>query len=153
MKKFSFTIIIFLISAGSFCSCSKKGNSEPMEIPFTEYSLVGTLCQWTNFDYADKVIVINGNEDLGKYIDCTDGGYYPGIDFSRHTLLLACGGTTNGVREINTDFSKNALNKYILSIMVHLNISMVAQGWHISILVPKISDEAIIILDVIQTHY
>ncbi|MDR1739776.1 MAG: hypothetical protein LBR45_03375, partial [Bacteroidales bacterium] len=64
----------------------------PKEIPFIEYSLESTSCEWIDLrHYKDTVIVINSDEELENYLVCTDGSYQE-IDFSKYTLLL-----TNGI--------------------------------------------------------
>ena len=70
--KINFTIVILLLLffTAIFSSCKDKPDEPnyPFKISFEEYSLEGTQCQWTNLSYNDKVIVINSNEELGKYI-------------------------------------------------------------------------------------
>jgi hypothetical protein len=141
---------ILLILAGSF-SCREK-EEKVIEIPFTEYSLMGTSCQWTNLAYKGKVIVVNSNEELEQYVTCTEGSC-PEIDFAKNTLLLANGGTTNGVNKITPSFFQNSTYKYQLNVTILLDFTMVAQGWHISIIVPKLPNQAEIILDVKQIDY
>jgi len=58
----------------------------PIEIPFTEYSLVGTSCQWVNLNYDDKLIIVNNNEGLKSHISCSDENYQE-IDFQN---ILCC---------------------------------------------------------------
>ncbi|MDR1983318.1 MAG: hypothetical protein LBQ28_00605 [Prevotellaceae bacterium] len=148
MRKILKLTAILLILAGNFSSC---GEEEPKEISFTEYSLVGTSCQWTNLDYEGKVIVINSNEELAQYITCTEGSF-PEIDFFGNTLLLARGGTVNGIGKITISFFQNSTYNYKLNITVHLGITMVPEGWRVGILVPKLSNRAKISLDVKQTY-
>ncbi|MDR0763074.1 MAG: hypothetical protein LBF01_01070, partial [Bacteroidales bacterium] len=57
---------ILLILAGMIIACKEEEN-KPIEIPFTEYSLAETSCQWINLDYDNKIIVINSNEELENY--------------------------------------------------------------------------------------
>lgn len=86
MKKIVSFAASLLLVAGSLASCGKNNDDEPIEIPFTKYSLVGTNCDWNTIE-MDKVIIINSYEELEKYITCTDG-LYPDVDFSENTLLL-----------------------------------------------------------------
>ena len=125
--------------------------NEIIEIPITEYSLVGTDC-WRINTEPDKIIVINSNNELEKYMTCSESSNYPAIDFSKYTLLLANGGSTNGIREINTTFLQYTKSKYALNVIVRLDVTMVAQGWNVSILVPKIAPITIITLNVTQTY-
>ena len=143
---------ILLISAGSFSSCSKKGDSEPMEIPFKEYSLAGTGCWWINIE-PDEVIVINNNKELEKYIACSDDVDYPIVNFSKHTLLLT-GGITSccGVWNIDSFFSKNRKKEYTLKVTIHLTITAFAEPWTIAVFTSKISDDTNIVLNVEEIY-
>jgi hypothetical protein len=145
------TAAVLLVLAAGFSSCKKEKENEPVEISFTEYSLAGISCWWTNFDFG-KVTIINSNAELEKYVTCTEGTL-PEIDFSKNTLLRAGGGTTNGVAKITTSFYQNSDNKYTLNVKILLNFTMVAEGWAIGIVVPKLSDKAEINLNVSQSHY
>jgi hypothetical protein len=134
--------------------CTEKENeNEPAEIPFTEYSLAETNCQWqwTNFVFDNKVIVINSKTELERYITCTEGTF-PEIDFSKHTLLFAGGGTLNGVVKVESTIIKNSENEYTLKITVCLDFTTVVQGWKTFILTSKISDKSNVKSDVTQTH-
>ncbi|MDR1983584.1 MAG: hypothetical protein LBQ28_01995 [Prevotellaceae bacterium] len=133
MKKILKFTAILLILTSSF-TCEKEEEEKMIEIPFTEYSLVGTSCQWTNLDYEGKVIVINSNEELAQYVICTEGSY-PEIDFSKNTLLLARGGTTWGIASLSKNVFNTGKNKYIIEVEIILNDATVAQGWHICIII------------------
>jgi hypothetical protein len=153
-KMFIFTAIVMMV-AGIFSSCGEKGEnifSEPIEIPVTEYSLYETGCWWINTE-PDKVIVINSDRELEKYIACSDDVKYPVVDFSKQTLLFACGGTTSGVGKINSTFLQVGSERYTWKITVHLGITTVAEGWHTAILVPKLTNKAIIETEVQQGHF
>jgi hypothetical protein len=95
------TAAILLILAGMIIACGKEKEEEKtIEIPFTEYSLIGTSCQWSNLGYDGKLIVINSNAELENYVICTDGAF-PEIDFSKNTLLLASGCTISGIQYLH----------------------------------------------------
>ncbi|MDH6356386.1 hypothetical protein [Parabacteroides sp. PF5-9] len=102
-----FCVYILIGSIGVACD----GNNEPeqeiiveeepkqepekgVDVPFAEYALEGTSCQWVNLDFKVltcglyDLLVINSDEVLETYIEGTD---YPAIDFSKQTLLLAYG--------------------------------------------------------------
>jgi hypothetical protein len=147
-RKHKWIVVILLFTIIGIGGC---GEVQLTEIPFTEYSLVETNCRWVNFD-LDKVIIINSQSEMDNSITCTDGSY-PEIDFSENTLLLAKGGTTNGVSEIISTVFKKSEQDYALNVTVHLDLTYVAQGWHIYILIPKISNLSKITLDVKQTYY
>ena len=122
----------------------------PIEIPFTEYSLTEILCQWTNFE-SNEVIIINNDEKMRDYIVCT-GDDYSKIDFSEHSLLLARGWATSGIRYLNINFFKEAANEYTLNVSIHTNMTGVAPTWLISIITPKIDNETSITLNVQQIN-
>ena len=127
----------------------------PIEIPFEEYSLEGTFCQWKNIGYphlSGELIIINNNEELENYISCTEGSF-PEIDFLKHTLLLANGHSSQEIFEIVTAFSKISRNQYVMNILVYKLLLMYAEPWCVPILVPKITDEKIITLDVQYIYY
>jgi hypothetical protein len=147
---------IVMMMAGGFSSCGEREEnifSEPIEIPVTEYSLYETGCWWINTE-PDKVIVINSDKDLEKYIACTDNSCsYPVIDFSKQTLLLTNGIAYNGVGKISNTFLQVGSEKYTWKISVRLGDTMVVQEWYTAILVPKLTNKVIIVTEVQQTHF
>jgi len=96
MNKFplKFTTLLLII-AGIAASCKPEIPEMvyPIDISYTEYSLLDTDCQWINLPYDEKVIVINSSEELEQYISCTGGSYLP-VNFSKHSLFLASGYAT-----------------------------------------------------------
>jgi uncharacterized repeat protein (TIGR02543 family) len=123
----------------------------PIEVPFTEYSLTSTSCQWTNLIYDDKLIVINRDEILRGYITCTDGSY-PAIDFSKHTLLLANGTTPNGIVEISNRLLQLSTNGYKLDVEILLNETEMLGYWITALIVNKLNEESDIELVTILKH-
>jgi hypothetical protein len=146
-KKVLKTVAILLLAAGGFSSCG-KGEEVSIEekVPFTEYSLAETFCQWSNLGHDEKVIVINSNAELEQYITCTERTF-PEIDFSKNTLLLVSGGAAYGIGHLSKKllFEKD---RYVLEIKIQLNNATVAEYWFISILVSKIPNDATINLKV-----
>ena len=138
--------IVFLVVAVSFYSCQNKENNDPVDIPFTEYSLAGTSCQWTNLNYDDKVIVISSSEELGRYLTSAESGF-PAIDFSKHSLLLASGTTTNAISDISKSLQQLAA-KYVLDAEITLNSIPVAQQWVIALVISKLNERSNIELNV-----
>ena len=113
----------------------------PIDIPFTEYSLAGTSCQWINLNYDETVLIINSNDELENYISCTEGSY-PKIDFSIYTLLLASGETVSSIIEITTEkLLQLSPNEYELYIEIELGVSTIMTEWAIAIIVEKVSNE------------
>ena len=128
----------------------------PIEIPFTEYSLAETSCQWVNINYGNysfdaNVIAINSSEELEEYIDCSSGSY-PEIDFSKHTLLLASGRAPNGVHEISNCSLQSSNNEYQLEIRIHLEPREAIGRWIMALVVNKLSEESDIELKIIFKH-
>ena len=149
LKHTAFTAILLSL-AGGLISCEKEN---PVEIPFTEYSLVGTSCQWKNLNYDNKLIIINSNKDLEKYVNCMDGDSYPEIDFSKHTLLLANGRTHSNVNSKNiVHLTQYSSRKYDLEIVVRMGTGGLAEAWTLAILVPKVSSRANVTLKIEYTH-
>jgi uncharacterized repeat protein (TIGR02543 family) len=113
----------------------------PIEIPFTEYSLAGTSCQWTNLNYDDKLIVIKSKKELESYISCSDGNY-PEIDFSKHTLLLANGQPHKGIHAISKQLLQLSKNEYGLDIEILLNDADWGEPWVVALIVNKLNEES-----------
>jgi len=140
---FTIVISILLFFTAIFSSCNDKPEEPnyPIKISFEEYSLEGTQCQWTNLPCNDKVIVINSNEELGKYITCAEGSY-PVIDFAKHSLLLASGIQSSGILELNVaDLQQHSSNKYSLSIDITLSDTTFNNKWHCALIVNKLGDD------------
>jgi hypothetical protein len=123
----------------------------PIEISFTEYSLAGSSCQWKNFNYDNKLIVINSNEELENYINCLEGNY-PEIDFSKHTLLLVSGTTPNGIVEISNRLFQLSANEYKLDVEILLNEAEMLGYWITALIVNKLNEENDIELVTILKH-
>jgi len=138
---------IMLLLAGSFVSCGNE-NNDPVETPFTEYSLAGTFCQWTNLNYDDKIIVINSNEKLASYINCLEGNY-PEIDFLKYTLLLANGIVPNGCIIKKCLLQQLSINGYKLDIEILTDISEIMCPWVMALIVNKLKEESNIELKII----
>lgn len=138
--------VVYEISTAQVDSITFKSH-EPMEIPFMEYSLVGTSCQWAwaNIEFS-KAIVINSNKELEEYIVCTDGS--PEIDFLNQTLLLARGTTTNGISDITKSLQQFSTDEYILNVRITVDMTMIAEGWFVVLVVEKISEDSDVELNV-----
>jgi len=120
-----------------------------IEIPFEEYSLEGTSCQWINlnYSYSSELITIYSNAELENHIICSSGNY-PEIDFSKHTLLLANGSTPNGISEISKHLLQYSVNKYKLNIEILLNDSDMVDFWITALIVNKLKEESSVELNV-----
>jgi hypothetical protein len=129
------------------CNRNEEKN-ESIEIPFTEYSLLETNCQWANFE-SDKVIIINSQLqlDLYNYITCTDGSY-PKVDFSKNTLLLAKGMVAGGIGCLSKKIV-NSVTKYVLEVEIKNSDTMIAgEVWFISIVSEKLRSKTNVELNI-----
>jgi hypothetical protein len=89
----------------------------------------------------DSVYVINSEEEWAKIFTCESN---PQIDFSTKTLLVAFGGTTNGVANI----SKKLLfenNTWSLTVDITLAMTAVPEGWHVVLITDKIDAQSVIL--------
>ena len=125
--------------------------SGSIEIPFTEYSLEETSCQWTNFE-SNKVIIINSDEKLRDYIVCTDDDYSK-IDFSKHSLLFTSGMASSSPADVIEIRLQQILeNEYTLHLKVRPGLLGTPGRWYVSIITPKIQNETTITLNVQQIY-
>ena len=120
---------------------------EPIEIPFTEYSLTGSSCQWAwaNIEF-EKANVINSKEELEKYIVCSESSYLE-IDFSKYTLLLSRGVTTSGVVAFEKQLQQISIHEYSLYVDIAIGITTMPGSWLVAIIVPKLSQNAVVTLN------
>ena len=155
--KKSMAAMLCMVLVGLFLvgGCKKDNEKKPpvepeypIDIPFTEYTLLETSCQWVNLDYDEKVIIINSNEELENYVACAEGNY-PEIDFDEHSLLLASGETENGILKITAkDLMQFSLQKYELNVVILLNDAPIVEKWRTALIVEKINEECHVELSV-----
>ncbi|MCL2312823.1 MAG: hypothetical protein FWC41_10130, partial [Firmicutes bacterium] len=112
----------------------------PIDVPFTEYSLDGTNCEWQNLPYDDKVIIINSKEELEQFVKCNSGCCNE-IDFSRKTLLLVSGVAQNRVYSIIEKLEQLSRNQYKLSIKAILNDDKPEKQWNSAFIINKLQKE------------
>jgi len=151
--KILFIISFFLLFIVVFVSCKKINTDYPIEIFFDDYSLDGTKCQWTNLPYNDKVIVINSNEELEKYIDCTDGNY-TAIDFEKSTLLLISGVNQTGIYDITpSQLMQISLNNYKFDFRIRLDDNSKKKEWNYAITINKLNEKKFVELNLTTIAY
>jgi len=143
MKAILLKLTVLLILALIFTACKDNDSTEPnypVKVSFEEYSLDGN-CHWVNLPYNDKVIIINSNEELGKYITCDR---YPEIDFAKHSLLLASGKQSSGILELNVaDLQQHSSNKFSLNVEITLNDTIANNKlWYKTLIVEKMSEDS-----------
>jgi hypothetical protein len=89
----------------------------------------------------DSIYMINSKEEWASIFTCETN---PQVDFSTKTLFVAFGSTTNGISNISKKllFENNA---YSLTVDVTLDMTAVAQGWHIILITDKINMQSVIL--------
>ena len=107
-------------------------------------------CSWSLME-ADTLYLINSQEELFTYFNCVNGSPTE-IDFSRQTLLLVSGRSTSGIHAIFKQLMETERNRYTFDIDITLNMTMEAPRWIEAVLISKMSDDAVISLNVNQ-HY
>ena len=116
----------------------------PKEIPFEDYSLTGTSCQWANLAYDNTIVVINTNEELNQYITCIDSEY-SAIDFSKHTLLLAHGKAPSSIVNANCNsllqFSEQS---HEMEVEIIVGDATSISNWQVPIIINKLDEECTI---------
>jgi len=129
----------------------------PFDIPFNDYSLEETNCMWKLFSppWSEFPIidVINSEEDLEQFI-CTYPGQwdeddflcdpcldYPGIDFSKKTLLFAQGVLTTKVWDSYcTGLQKISSLNYEMTVILFVSFTMQPHFWHVPIIINKLDE-------------
>ena len=142
----------------------------PMVIPFTKYY----VCLAASYNYQEYfacwknlchpyingsdapprigLFIINNSEELENYFICPED--YPAIDFSKYTLLLASGITGSYFSKIyDIALLKNAPKQYTMEATMSKGMIGDWGWWIIAILTSKISEEAIVELDIQTVHY
>ena len=120
----------------------------PKEIPFIHYPTYGyegTLCRWRRVDDFARLDIINSKEELEMHLWCPLDRTYPEIDFSKYTLLLARGFHFYPPIEFEVQLQQISTVKYLLSIRP-ISIRVVQDFWLETLKVPKIADDADVIL-------
>ena len=114
-----------------------------------DYPLVNLPVDWKNL-VTDTFYSVNSDEEMLTFF----GNIPTPIDFSKYTLLFALGNLPTQLDEIVIDFFKNyCTNQYLLNATVY---ESGYQGgrcyWDISILVPKITSNTDITLNIYVTY-
>jgi hypothetical protein len=114
-------------------------------IPFKEYT-VSENCYLTNLIY-NGVTIINSDEELEQHTTCYYGATVPKIDFKKYSLICASDNSSYGIKSINKQIIRSSNNKFILEVTVFLTWTTEADGWTMSLLIPKLPQDAEFILD------
>ena len=122
-------------------------------LPYTEYSLEGTSCEWNfpyDFDEIVDAVIVNSDEELSKYIKSENNASYPDIDFTKQSLVITYGSQNSGIESIHlVDFEKVSEAYYELLIEITPNLACVMSPWTYAFITEKLSDQTQIKLGVI----
>lgn len=111
---------------------------EYTNVPYMEYSLWGTQCEWQLPDYNNSIIVVDSDEELARYITSESGGKYPAVDFTKYTMIIAGGGTPQGISDVIIDsFQQITEAEYNLNIRVLMTMTDAPELWAKALLVDK----------------
>ena len=157
MKKITTSIAILLLLAGTFFSCNNEKEEffdEPIDVPFTVFSLTETFCRWVwrgGHSPYREVIIINSDEELQNFLICREESDFPFIDFSKYTLLLARG-VENGISVtkpvIYTDLQQYSLRNYVMNVLLRIGGTANMSEWNFAIITDKLDSNARIRLNV-----
>lgn len=110
----------------------------PTVISYMEYTLSGTQCEWQLPLLNNNVIIVDSDEDLTKYITSENGDSYPHIDFTKYTMIIANGGTPQGISDVIIDsFQQITEAEYNLNIRVLMTMTDAPELWVKALLVDK----------------
>ena len=136
-------VIFTLLAVGACDKTENMPEHYPIEIPFTEYSLESTSCQWTGLAY-DTVVTINSMEELNQYVTCM-GGSYPEIDFSKYTLLLAHGKAPSSVVNVSCSSLQQLLEQsYKMEVEIVVGDAAVISNWQVPIIINRLDERCTI---------
>jgi len=134
--------------------CIIKEDNYPMF-----YSLDGNICKWTflydnneTFEPFEGIVnIINSNEELINYVTCSN---FPIVDFSQKTLLLAYGYSNRMILYIPTILYQQVSEKnFSMKIVIQSGGGNAFDKWVVALLIPKITSDIIVTLDVTQGGY
>lgn len=128
-------------------------NPMKSNLPYAEYSLNGTSCEWNfpeDFNEIIDAIIVNSDEELSNYVKSNNNASYPNIDFTKHTLIITHGCAASGIECMHlTDFTKHSDLHYEILIEIEQTLVCVMSPWVYAFVVDKISDDAQIGLGII----
>ena len=128
------------------------------EVSFTEFSLSDTSCGWIrlsspNFSTGDKYLtIINSNEELRNHITCTEDYDFSFIDFSKYTLLLARGISSNSIRSrlLRGNLQQFSYRSYVMSVNFPASGLPAISHWYIAIITNKLDENDTIRLVIVR---
>lgn len=113
-------------------------STESSDVPYMEYTLSGTSCEWSFTQDANDIIIVNSNEELNRYIVSESAESFPSVDFTKYTMIIAHGGTPRGVYDTMVEsFKKSSDTEYSLNIIVAMTMTDAPELWTKALLVDK----------------
>ena len=111
---------------------------EYTNVPYMEYSLWGTQCEWQLPNENNNIIIVNSDEELARYIASETGDSYPTVDFTKYTMIIAHGGVPQGIyKTLIESLQQVSDTEYRLNIDVVLTMTDAPELWTKAILVDK----------------
>lgn len=111
---------------------------EYTNVPYMEYSLWGTQCEWQLPNENNNIIIVNSDEELARYIASETGDSYPAVDFDKYTMIIAHGGVPQGIYQTLIESLQQVSDtEYRLNIDVVLTKTDAPELWTKAILVDK----------------
>jgi len=157
------TITVTTVDGGKKAGCVvtvKEEEIYPIVLPIAEYKLYPLYpCGWIlddvlpeAFTYDGTVYIINNSEEMNKWIRCMEEVVLPEVNFSNTTLLLTLGKSGAYLHLKNAFFVQESKMNYTLELQVFSGDFPSDSEWVFGFLVPKIEQNANIILDRVICH-
>lgn len=112
--------------------------AEPADVPYMEYTLSGTSCEWSFTKEDSDVIIVNSDEELQRYIVSEPDELFPSVDFSKYTMIIAHGATPRGIYTTTVESLQQISDtEYALNIRVIMTMTDAPELWTKALLVDK----------------
>ncbi len=149
MKKL-LNLLCVCVLTGVFCTACAEPKFEERDVPFVVYYSGGSG-DIPNVDFYHLIwsgietLIINSDEELEECFTYEP----PVVDFSKKTLIVACGPTIHGVYEANIkSLRQSAKSKFKLQVEVTLGETDAEEGWAIVLITDKIKGSSKFEIDV-----
>lgn len=139
-------IILSILVLICMCGCDK----ESKDFIYQEYQLPDKAGVLELNIETDKAVLINDKAEF-QSVFSNIPNTRP-VDFKKYTLLLVKGVSTSGITEIEKTIS-NTDNKYTFTISVKQNMTTVMEPWYLAYIIPKTSEENIILSVTYESIY
>lgn len=131
-------IILSILMLICMCAC----DSESENFIYKEYELPAKAGALELDIETDKAVLINDEAEFQRVFSNFPNA--KAVDFKNYTLLLVKGVSTSGITSIMKTILKTD-NKYMFTIQVNKNIATVMEPWCLAYIIPKTSEENIIL--------